>query len=329
MTPVPKTNDVNQHLPTYISVNNLDLITIHHVFLDANSLDSFYPKTFKTFLKFNQKTQYASRALPVETAYVGGNPLPSFLHLRQSTVISFFVDNLIDVPTCFKKSKSLYNTSFELPFLKCINILMRHGNKNQVFKVFNTAVNTFTMTYMERFTKKALTDSWNTLYPILSHLMMKTVPTSDVLNISDHSNTINRNLPARRQLYYDEHIYLKTHNLTKSVFFEIIQKYAPLFTFYVRKVDKKIRKNSRGKSGKYVLTWKYVPEYKRFYLTLRWFLKDTRFQKDKTFYARLLKGMSLILTQPEQSFLVKLRKFSHFFVFNNFKKTLLRTLKAV
>ena len=185
------------------------------------------------------------------------------------------------------------------------------------------------MTYMSHFTKKAITDSWSTLYPVLSHLTLTPIKDRGTVSTSRNKNLMNQYLPARRQLYYDDHIYLRNHNLTKILFFEIIQKYTPLFTFYVRKVDKKIRKNSRGKSGKYVLTWKYVPEYKRFYLALRWFLKDTRFQKDKTFYSRLLKGMALIFTQPDQSFLVKLRKFSHFFVFNNFKKTLMKTLKAV
>ena len=39
-----------------------------------------------------------------------------------------------------------------------------------------------------------------------------------------------------------------THHL-----FEELKKYTPLFNFYVRKVDKNVRKNSRGKSGKYMI----------------------------------------------------------------------------
>ena len=154
-----KNENPKYHFPTYTSVNSLDLITFHHVFLTSDSPTVFYPNTFKTFLTFNTKLQRSSSTSLVESAHITSTPLPHFLHLRQSTVISFFVDNLVDVPTCFKKSKSLYNTSFELPFLKCINVLMRHGNKNQVLKVFNTAVNAFTMTYMNQFTKKALSDS--------------------------------------------------------------------------------------------------------------------------------------------------------------------------
>ena len=37
------------------------------------------------------------------------------------------------------------------------------------------------------------------------------------------------------------------------LFFEALEEYFPIFSFYVRKVDKSVRKNSRGKSGKYVI----------------------------------------------------------------------------
>jgi len=39
----------------------------------------------------------------------------------------------------------------------------------------------------------------------------------------------------------------------KKVLFSKLNEYTPLFSFYVRKVDKSIRKNSRGKSGKYMI----------------------------------------------------------------------------
>jgi hypothetical protein len=53
------------------------------------------------------------------------------------------------------------------------------------------------------------------------------------------------------------------------LFFEALEEYFPIFSFYVRKVDKGVRKNSRGKSGKYVIIWKYTPPYKRLYVLLR------------------------------------------------------------
>ena len=32
----------------------------------------------------------------------------------------------------------------------------------------------------------------------------------------------------------------------------------PMFSFYIYKVDKKIFKNTRGKSGKFTFIWKYI-----------------------------------------------------------------------
>ena len=48
-----------------------------------------------------------------------------------------------------------------------------------------------------------------------------------------------------------------------------LEKHIPLFSFYVKKVDKLKRKHSRGKSGKYSIIWKYIPRYKRMLTTLR------------------------------------------------------------
>jgi mRNA-degrading endonuclease RelE of RelBE toxin-antitoxin system len=41
--------------------------------------------------------------------------------------------------------------------------------------------------------------------------------------------------------------------LIKTYLFEQLSDIAPSFSFYVRRLDKSVRKNSRGKSGKYVL----------------------------------------------------------------------------
>ena len=57
-----------------------------------------------------------------------------FLFLRKSTVTSFFISNMVDMPLCFQKSKSLFTRTFEIPMLKLINMIMRHGLKNQALK---------------------------------------------------------------------------------------------------------------------------------------------------------------------------------------------------
>jgi len=61
--------------------------------------------------------------------------IENFLHLRHLSFISFFINNMIDVPVCFKKSISLRRRIFELPILKFSNVLMRKGHREQIVKV--------------------------------------------------------------------------------------------------------------------------------------------------------------------------------------------------
>ena len=112
------------------------------------------------------------------------------------------------------------------------------------------------------------------------------------------------------------------------LFIEAIKEYLPIFSFFVRRVDKSVRKNSRGKSGKYIIIWKYVPTYKRLYTTLRWFIKDLKFHKLKTFKMRFFKILETFILNPKSSFLVKLRQFVHVYVFENLKNKLMKTLKT-
>ena len=45
--------------------------------------------------------------------------------------------------------------------------------------------------------------------------------------------------------------------------FQELLRYSPIFSFVVRQVDKRKFKHSRGKSGKHVVYWRYIPLYKR------------------------------------------------------------------
>ena len=49
----------------------------------------------------------------------------------------------------------------------------------------------------------------------------------------------------------NNHYYCNSKAFLNNLFFNNLKTYLPIFSFYIRKVDKSIRKNSRGKSGKY------------------------------------------------------------------------------
>lgn len=246
--------------------------------------------------------------------------LEKFLFLRQSTITSFFIMNMVDMPICFKKSKSLYTKTFELPLLKFINLIMRGGLKEKTLRGITF---TFYNFFQKFFLKSSLNyNKWYNIYNLLSLTYYGTEK-------SFINNFLNKPIDLNSKHLLTESGYSFNNSLFfKKSLFNKLNDYTPLFSFYVRKVDKSIRKNSRGKSGKYTIIWKYVPLYKRLYVTMRWFLKDLKFQKFKTFDERLLKTIETFLFTPDLSFVYKLRKFTHFFVFQNHKKTLLKTLKS-
>jgi hypothetical protein len=71
-----------------------------------------------------------------------------YINLRKSTFITFFTTNMIDIPICFKKSKSLKNKNFEFLFLKFTNLVMREGKKEKTFRM---VLNNFFYFFNEKF----------------------------------------------------------------------------------------------------------------------------------------------------------------------------------
>jgi len=225
------------------------------------------------------------------------------------------------MPICFKKSKSLYAKTFEIPLLKFSNILMRAGFRGHAVK---TVTWSFTHCFHNVMTLARNTEfiTWQFLYNYIlsTRLEVKGLVTSAQPNLEIGLHPQHK---IRDGGYDFNSVYF-----LKTFLFNRLEKYAPLFSFYVRKVDKSVRKNSRGKSGKYTIIWKYVPVYKRLYINIRWLLRDLKFQKAKLLTDRLTKVLETFLLTPRLSLVAKLRRFTHFYVFKNYKKSLLKTLKS-
>jgi hypothetical protein len=75
---------------------------------------------------------------------------------------------------------------------------------------------------------------------------------------------------AVKRLDLTSHAFFKNAELVKldefkinDMLAQIFKRFNYLFSFYIYKVDKKIYKNSRGKSGKHTFVWKYIAPYKR------------------------------------------------------------------
>lgn len=115
----------------------------------------------------------------------------------------------------------------------------------------------------------------------------------------------------------------------KTSFLNLFNKVNPVFTYFIYSVDKNIRKYSRGKSGKYAFVWKYIAPYKRLYLVMRLFTKELKFRGERQFFERYLNSLQILEKDFKNSFVYQSKNFSHNYVFKNFKKTLLLSLKTV
>lgn len=289
---------------------------------DLNDSTSFPLALEEDFTSLDLSKFNMTESFETEDPLLDVNPIDSFLFLRKSTVTSFFMVSLIDMPIALKKSKSLYVKTFEIQSLKLSNLLMRSGKRGLILKTLTQVINNLSLRWYSLTKSEDLPLQWQELYFTLANLNLNRQFTSNIALLEESDDVFGEGIVSKSRLE------TQNSNFFKDIFIERFEDFYPLFNFYIQKTDKSKIKNSRGKASKLKLLWKYVPPYKRFYQSLRWLLKDLKFQKSNNFSQRLLNVFETFCLTPELSFLWKLRNFVHFYVFRNFKKTLLRTLKS-
>lgn len=257
---------------------------------------------------------------------LNNNFLDEYAFLRRSSFINFFINNFVDVPICFKKSKSLKTKNAELPLLKLSNLLMKQGKREKAVRHLFQSVRALYINFKnEKINAISQSLEWiNACWPILNTFSMMLANEQSMFNLSYIDNLElnykNFNTPFGRLISTD--FFVKTYFLT------ILSKVSPVFSYFIYSVDKNVRKFSRGKSGKYTFVWKYIAPYKRLQLSLRWLVKDIKFFQSKKFSDRLFKSFVNLVLQVDTSFAWKSKIFSHNYVFKNFRKTLMTSLKA-
>lgn len=261
--------------------------------------------------------------VPVTLNLENDSPYQVFENFHLSSFTSFFSTNLIDIPRCFKGVKSLYRRSHLVPMLKFTNLIMRHGKKEKVFQVLSNSATSYIKTFFRtQFLGKVDLMSWFTLFNTFSTFHI--TPVHQASHLSQLTELPLFNLHTIDQNARHDNPALTFHEM----FFSQLEDIEPAFSFYVYKVNKSKRKNSRGKTGKYTLLWKYIAPFKRLYLTFRWLLKDVNFQKARNFNQRFAKFWALLHTNLLSSLAYKVKVFSHKFVFQNYRRTLLSSLRA-
>jgi len=316
------------YIPFYTSFRYLSVST-DEIFLntpglwkDTYSQDSFISNwdtcTLEDINHFYWESVDLELDLPVE--YIVWRKYP--------TLTSFFTSQMVNVPSSFQKAHSLYKPSIARPQTRLITMLMRHGKKNHVSKCYSYSLRSLISKLSLQNTKTKNILNWRLYYLIFTNLRFFF---TNYFNKSlIHTSKIPKTTlyDVFNQEYSSLHYKLTKPREVQNLIIKELLKYFPLFSFYIRRLDKLKRKHSRGKRSKYIIIWKYVPTYRRLAIVLKWFTRDVRFQKSRTFQSRLSNSLDLLLFEKSKHLVFRLRHFAHNFVFTNFKKTLLKTLKA-
>lgn len=282
--------------------------------------EEFYSEKLKHCLSIYENSLFFNE---VWENYSNYDSMNDFEFINSSSFYSFFNHNKIDIPKCFKYSLSLRRSSNEITLLKFSNYLMRDGDRNKYLKFLTKFLWKF---YEELKTLKLKPyktyNNWRDVYVVLNSLSYNT-PNYNILNLkNDEILTFGHKfLSVSKEIDSNWNI--------RNLLFKNLQYLSPIFSFYIYKVDKKIFKNTRGKSGKYTFIWKYVSPYKRLFLVMHWLMKELKLKPGKTLSERLYITLNTLITSPEKTWMYRVKKFSHNYVYRNSRRTLAESYRTV
>lgn len=228
------------------------------------------------------------------------NPLsPSlrvdFQYLTFNLFNLFFTSAGVEIPKPIIKLKTLYSSTNQVNTYKFTNYLSRHGNFMKSLTQLNSAWNMYINVFVSKIN---FAHKWLVVSFLLNNLNLWTFFTAQ------KNNT----------------------NLTlKNTLTDFLKDSQPLFTLYTYKINKAIYKNTRGKSGKFMFVWKYVPVYKRLFIVSSWLLKELRVLPYRKLGIRLTKLLFNVVRTPTQTWNHRIKTFSHNYVYRSCRKTLAMT----
>ena len=249
--------------------------------------------------------------------------IDDFEYLKDRTFTSFFRNNSIDVPRCFSKTRSVRRPINQIDLLKLNNYLMRDGKRLKVFKYLSSALWDIFNDYKIKNTKTYKTHlSWRDIFVTFNYATHHDNQHYMLPAVKEETTTYGHTMLPVGKFIEDEWNF-------NTLIFKNMYQMLPLFSFYIYKVDKKIFKNTRGKSGKFTFIWKYVAPYKRLFLTMHWLLKELRVKPGRSMSNRLDATFRTLWLSPEKTWIWKVRKFSHNYVYRNSRKTLAESYRTV
>ena len=258
----------------------------------------------------------------------------SFNHLRATRFDFFFRRNGIDIPKCFKRSKSLRRQQHGLLFLRLVNFFMRRGLRIRTITLFTRLLRSLnTDIEIKALSSYTNIHSWQQLFLLLTKVIPES--TQNYAYMMRPFTTHPMKVKKYAWRLTDQTYLTDTSRIPKSplcpqtALFERIRKIEPLYNFYVYRVAKKIYKNTRGKSGRYTFIWKYIAPYKRTFITYYWLFKELKLKTDKQITRRILRMFTLLLFKPNVLWASRVARFSVLYVYRDCRVTLAETYRSV
>lgn len=299
----------------------------NHAFFDSSTFIQNNNNFFTNFQLYESANMDTEQYVPIvnNDFFNEENIFENFLNIRKFSFISFFINNLLDVPICFRKSKSLKTKNFELFFLKFSNLLMRKGKREKTIRdMLGSFFHFFDKIEEEKFKQKIYIFNWFDLF----------LMTTNKINLFNDKNWVALSNEETISLRFAHSFFLnekefEISSFIKNLLYTHLTQLSPMFTYFIYNVDKNIRKYTRGKSGKYTFVWKYLAPYKRKYLVFRWFLKELKFDENRRLQSRLISMFNKIVFNLNQTHAWRIKNYTYAFIFKNFRKTFMTNLKTV
>lgn len=307
--------NLEHHIERHYEIESDKSIWLQHI----NVEEEFFEDRLSHCLKIEQDSPFEEFLLE---EFGLENAQEEFDFLKNVTFTNFFKSSNVDVPRCFRKTKTIRRPINEVEILKLNNYLMRHGKRSKTFKFLSNSLNTSFDKYIDENRFEFLTyPNWKELFLTLNYMSYS----SSKYQIFNRSSIEFDNY-GYKLLPEGSHLNFKW--LLNPVIVDNIYNMLPMFSFYIYKVDKKIFKNTRGKSGKFTFIWKYVAQYKRSFLVMHWLMKEMRLKPGRSLQNRVDGAIESLVFTPKKTWIWKVKKFSHNYVYYNCRKSLAETYRT-
>jgi len=314
-TPIISTKHIEHHIERHYEIESNKDYYLQQLGLE----EEFFEDRLDHCLNISDTKEFINFSLEEFGTH---EAIEDFEYLHYSTFVTFFRTHRIDIPRCFGDTKSVRRKINEIDFLKFNNYFMRHGKKAKCLNYLLDASWSFVRDYQRTlFSGSADLQKWRLIFLTFNNLRWANKKYLQHPEMVDEATPYgNRLISVGKRIDADWSL--------DSLVLSNIHKMLPMFSFYIYRVDKKIFKNTRGKSGKFTFIWKYVAPYKRNYLVMSWLMKELRLKPGRSLPERVLALLQTLVHTPKQTWIWRVRKFSYNYVYSNCRRTLAESYRT-